>query len=150
MDTDLIADIVQAFIDGSSIDVNVKYKDDATYANTLTDGQGNSYAYNLTANFSTKNSGVEFLCYFGGHTHWDAIWKHDEYTEQMQVTSMAQGFQELYSSDIPKDFAKILGYGGNSVLSVAVNLSDSAISLVKIGNQRTVDGRLRDFEVIEL
>ena len=150
MDTDIFAEIINAFNNGTALNINVKYKGDASYANTLVDGEGNSYAYNLTADFSQKNSGVKFLCYFGGHTHWDAIWIHPTYTTQIQITSMEQGFQELIASDIPKDSNRIGKGGGDSILVVGIDGTNNQISLTKVGNKRTIDGRNRDFEVINL
>ena len=150
MQTDIFAEIVNAFNLGAVLNLNVTYKGDANYANVLTDGQGNRYAYNVSADFSQKNSGTKFLCYFGGHTHWDAIWKHPTFVNQVQVTSTEQGFQELYASDIPKNKAANGGFGYNSILCASVDAVNDSISLCKVGNKRTVDGRLRDFEVLAL
>jgi len=146
METDFFADAIDAFVNGCNYSANIVMSGDASYYNT--EG-GGTYAYSVSADFSQKNSGVGFYCFLGGHVHTDVVWKHSTYTYQYQVTSMATGFKEIGIADIRKIDSIEDGSGRDSILSVSLNTRPSkSITLKKIGNMRTVDGRLRDFEIL--
>lgn len=72
--TELIAQIVQAFIDRQSINVSVEQT--GGVVTTLT----------AHANFSDVAEGAEFICYCSGHTHQDIVNFLRDYPKQLELT----------------------------------------------------------------
>lgn len=71
---ELIAQIVQAFIDRQSINVSVEQ----------TGGVVTTLFAN--ANFSDVAEGAEFICYCSGHTHQDIVNFLRDYPKQLELT----------------------------------------------------------------
>ena len=146
MQTDFIRNAVVAFIKGDNYNEDVIMKGDAAYLNKLerepsSENDGYSYAYNVSKDFSTKNSGVTFLGFIGGHTHKDYVWKDaTENIYQVSPCCSSSNVNQQKNSDIsctPEDAS----------LTV-VSLTSSRIAMAKIGANVTIDGKLRDYEVI--
>lgn len=72
--TAFFADIVQAFMDKSSINYTIQ-QSAASYQNTL----------NVVANFANTNSNVEFICYISGHVHADNITHLESHPKQLEL-----------------------------------------------------------------
>ena len=120
METDLISEIVNAFVKKTQLSLKVIMKSaywdkaDASYMNIL-GGIGEKYAYQIEADFSHIQN-CYFACYVGGHSHKDLVFKHDTYESQ---------------------------YGINPVCAK----TDSAN---RLGNQWSVNGKHRDIEIINI
>ncbi len=149
MTTDFIANAVNAFVNGSNYSENVVMNGEAAYLNT--EG-GGTYAYSVQKDFSTKNSGVNFLCYVGGHCHRDLIFKHDTYMQyEISPICAVTDFGNNYGNDIKREVASVFGnnFGIDSLTCISFD-SDKKVRLVKIGSNLTIDMYKRDFELIDL
>lgn len=146
MQTDFIRNAVVAFVNGDNYNEDVIMKGDAAYLNSLDrepsgTHDGYSYAYNASKDFSTKNSGVTFLGFVGGHTHIDYVWKDaTENIYQVSPCCSSSNFNQQKGNDIS-------GTPEDASLTVA-SLTSSRIAMAKIGANVTIDGKLRDYEVI--
>ena len=150
MQTDFVRNAVIAFIKGENYSENVIMKGDAAYLNTLAiepsaSDDGYSYAYNVSKNFAVKNSGVAFFGFVGGHTHRDFVWKDAE-KNVYQVTPCCATVQ--IDSSRNNDLARTLDDGPAYDSLTAVSFTASRIALAKIGVDVTIDGKARDYEVI--
>ncbi|MBR4967714.1 MAG: metallophosphoesterase [Bacteroidaceae bacterium] len=156
MVTDFIANAIEAFNNGSNYTEKVVFNGSSIFLNTQTDGDGNAYSYEVSKDFSAKQSGAKFLCYIGGHTHMDIIWKHNTYNQyQVSVATCNMSYAQCYKSDIKRN-----SLGGNrttdgdvsrdSFTAVSFDNDNSAVRLVKIGGTVTMDMELRDFEKLSL
>lgn len=142
METDFVRDAVAAFIAGSSYSANVAFKGKAAYMNTA---GGNTYAYSVAKDFSTKNSGVKFLAFIGGHAHRDFIWKDDvENIYQIAPNCAFSYGDNAKFSDIRRTDSDGLAFDSLTVASFA----DGRIGLVKIGVNVTDRGTKRDYMVL--
>lgn len=140
MNTDFIADAVEAFINGTNFNEVVYY--------TV---NGVIYSYTVAKNFTQKGSGTKFLCYLGGHSHKDLIWKHNTYNRQWMVApvcSNAEGYHQCPPADIRR--ANVDGIDYDSLTAIAFNTDDRAVSLTKLGVNVTEEMTLRDVEKIKL
>lgn len=138
MSTDFIADAVHAFM-----------TKDASYSQVVTMKNGTTYS--VSKDFSSVASGVKFLCYIGGHSHRDLIWRHSVYTEQWQVSPVcanSTNYAQYTGADIRRTTQD--GYAKDSVTCVAFNVADREIRLSKLGVNITEDMTYRDFEKIGL
>ena len=150
MENDFFADVVNAYVNGTTYADYIAFKNSASYRNTLINSEGKPYAYYLSADFSAKASNTKFLCFIGGHVHRDFVWNHSTYKYQWQVTPVcaATAYHQSPSSDIRRSNDDGLDY--DSVTSISFNATNQAISLVKIGADITENMEYRDFEKIEL
>lgn len=148
METDFIANAVDAFVRGVSYNEKIVYKGNASYRNTRNDGSKN-YVYEVSKDFSEKNSNVKFLFYVGGHVHNDLIWKHNTYN-QYQVTPIcaATAYHLSPNSDIRRsNINDSVDYDSITVVSAD---SSRKMRLVKLGVDTTADMEKRDVEMIDL
>ena len=144
METDFIADAINAFVNGVYYSTNVIMKGEASYLNT----QG-GYAYSVSKDFSQKNLGVKFLCYLGGHCHRDLIFKHDSYLQyQISPICATTQWQNNANNDIKRTDED--GYGKDCLTIVSFAKDSESVKLVKIGVDVTTDMTVRDQEVIKL
>ena len=149
METDFIADAINAFVGGASYNANVVMKGDASYLNTQ---GGGTYAYNVSKDFSAKNTGVKFICYLGGHSHRDLIWKHNTYTQyQISPICATTHAGNNYGNDIKREVSESFGdgFGVDSLTAISFDTSQK-VRLVKIGSDVTTEMTLRDQELIDL
>lgn len=143
MATDFVRDAVAAFIAGSSYSANVVFKGKAAYMNIA---GGNTYAYSVAKDFSTKNSGVKFLGFIGGHAHRDFIWKDDSENIYQIAPNCAFSYGDNAKfSDIRRTDSDGLAFDSLTVASFA----NGRIGLVKIGVNVTDRGTKRDYMVLD-
>lgn len=148
MQTDFIAEAVNAFISGSIYTPKVVMKGDAAYMNVLNDGEIN-YAYQVSKDFSTKNIGVKFMCYLFGHIHYDAIFRHKVYNQLGMASLCATtDWANSESSDIRRNNKDSISYDSLNVVSF--DCLNNKVRLVKLGANVTDNMVARDYEMISL
>lgn len=152
METDLISEIVNAFIKKIQLSLKVVmksanwYKADASYMNILGD-TGEKYAYQIEADFSHIQN-CYFACYVGGHSHKDLVFKHDTYESQYGINPVCASTDSgnRGQADIVNINVDSLNYDALTCLSV----SKGRIALSRLGNQLSVNGKHRDIEIINI
>ena len=152
METDLISEIVNAFIKKIQLPLKVVmksanwYKADASYMNILGD-TGEKYAYQIEADFSHIQN-CYFACYVGGHSHKDLVFKHDTYESQYGINPVCASTDSgnRGQADIVNINVDSLNYDALTCISV----SKGRIALSRLGNQLSVNGKHRDIEIINI
>lgn len=152
METDLISEIVNAFIKKIQLSLKVVmksanwYKADASYMNILGD-TGEKYAYQIEADFSHIQN-CYFACYVGGHSHKDLVFKHDTYESQYGINPVCASTNSgnRGQADIVNINVDSLNYDALTCISV----SKGRIALSRLGNQLSVNGKHRDIEIINI
>ena len=150
METDLISEIVNAYIKKIQLSLKVVmksanwYKADASYMNILGD-IGEKYAYQIEADFSHIQN-CYFACYVGGHSHKDLVFKHDTYESQYGINPVCASTDSgnRGQADIVNINVDSLNYDALTCISV----SKGRIALSRLGNQLSVNGKHRDIEII--
>ena len=130
---DVFADIVNAYVNG------------ATYNETIT-FSNRTDSYVVSYDFSSKQSDTSFYGYIGGHRHADIVWRHQTYINQYQVSptcGIGTG-PNTNICDISRTTEFDVSYDSLTVASFA----KKRIALVKLGNNVTYDGYVRDYDVI--
>lgn len=132
--TDLIADIVQAFMDGEAID------------RTYTQTQGVVTTLTVQADFSAKNAGAEFVCYLDGHTHADGVSFLKDYPRQLELNIGADNFHYQHYADTfnqqGTQHQDLMNY-------VSVNRNFGYVYLLRIGNDFSARASRRDYTAID-
>lgn len=146
---DFFAEAIDAFVNGTTYSPKIVFKSAAAYRNVLNDGSID-YAYQVSKDFSSKNTGVQFMCYLGGHTHKDLIWRHPTYQYQWQVNPICAtvGWHQSPRGDIRRSASDGLDY--DSITTVSFDTDTKILRLVKIGVDVTDEMEYRDFEKIYL
>ena len=152
METDLISEIVNAFIKKIQLSLKVVmksanwYKADASYMNILGD-TGEKYAYQIEADFSHIQN-CYFACYVGGHSHKDLVFKHDTYESQYGINPVCASTDSgnRGQADIVNINVDSMNYDALTCISV----SKGRIALSRLGNQLSVNGKHRDIEIINI
>lgn len=137
----IVADLVEAFRNGTNFSQLVEYTGGASYMESFT----------LTADFTQKNTGAKFMCYIGGHLHKDYVFKHNTYrqyciTPICGITTYTQ--QASNGFDIIRSTYDGPAYDCVTVLSA--NVEDNTITLVKLGVDMTYYGRFRKYMVLNI
>ena len=152
METDLISEIVNAFTKKTQLSLKVVMKSanwdkaDASYMNIL-GNIGEKYAYQIEADFSNIQN-CYFACYVGGHSHKDLVFKHDTYESQYGINPVCAitDSANRAGSDIVNTNVNSLNYDALTCISI----SKGRIALARLGNQLSVNGKHRDFEIINI
>lgn len=151
MSTDLLPEIVDAFINKSAKQIHVKMKSgdwhdsDASYLNTITGSDGEKYAYDLDVDFTNRND-CYFAGYVGGHAHDDLIYKHDSYKGQYSVNPVC-----AITEQANRRHADIIDVRKDSLCYDALtcfSCSKGRIALSRLGNILSINGKHRDIEII--
>lgn len=140
METDFIAESLNAFIEGSSLNLNIVTRGDCEYLN-----EDRGYYYNVNKTFNKKGKLYGIL---GGHVHKDLIWKHKIYSKLVQITPICantNNADQYFGADIYRDNSN---YGDFVDSLTCISFNENRIALVKIGNDTTFDGYKRDFEIL--
>ena len=126
-DNEIVPDIVNAWINGTSISKTYAPKSEYSTCPTLT----------ANANFSTRGTGV-FVGHIIGHTHKDAVCKSSKYSDQNIITfcSTATDKWQNFCSDLPRDESTGTQ---DAITSMSVDTSARNIHLVRIGSNITFD-----------
>lgn len=117
------------------------------YLNTETDENG-KYAYKLNLDFSSrKNVNAYFVNYIAGHEHNDSIEQSVDYPSQNAIIVTTPNPSYRFMSDI----ADINDPNSQAYDSLTLySCNKDRIALVKYGNDITINGIKRDFEIIKL
>ena len=151
MSTDLLPEIMDAFINKSTKQIHVKmksgdwHKADASYLNTIIDSNGEKYAYDLDVDFTDRND-CYFAGYVGGHVHDDLIYKHDSYKGQYSVNPVC-----AITEQANRRHADIIDVRKDSLCYDALtcfSCSKGRIALSRLGNTLSINGKHRDIEII--
>jgi len=141
MEEDFFADAVDAFMRGVAYSETVHH----------TGVEGPDYNYTVSANFANKNSGVQFLCYLGGHSHKDLVWRHDTYGSQWMIApicSNANSAIQCPTADVRRN--NVDGPDYDCLTAIAFNTGARTLSLVRLGVDVTEDMEPRDYEKLKL
>ena len=154
LETDIIQDILKAFNEKQNFSENVKFKDvsgnngKAAYLNIKTDSDGGKYAYTIACDFS-KSSNAQFLCFIGGHIHWDTIYKDENYgfnsihcigACNREGGASQGGVAVAATSNYDSEYAfNVIGFGKPNTPNM------KEIRIVRIGNEITNTGKVFDF-----
>ena len=151
MYTDLLPEIMDAFINKSAKQIHVKmqsagwHKADASYLNTINGSNGEKYAYDLDVDFTERNN-CYFAGYIGGHVHDDLIYKHDSYKGQYSVNPVC-----AITEQANRRHADIIDVREDSLCYDALtcfSCSKGRIALSRLGNTLSINGKHRDIEII--
>lgn len=132
--TTFFADIVQAFIDKTTISKTIQQS-----AGTITG------SVTINADFTTT-SGREFICYVTGHTHADGINFLKDYPEQLDLNincdnTFYQHYSDLYLAE---------GTMYEDAINVySIDRNRGVIHVVRIGGEYSADGDRRDILTIK-
>ena len=132
--TELISQIVQAFIDRQSINVSVKQTGGVVttlYAN---------------ADFSAVAEGAEFICYCSGHTHQDVVTFLRDYPKQLELTIGCNNVHYTEGSDMLQEEG-----GKSEVLMNVYNIDRNRgyVYIVRIGADFSNTAQNRSFTAIK-
>ena len=127
--TELIAQIVQAFIDRT------------VFSTTIQQTGGIVTTLNIVADFSNLASS-EFICYCSGHTHLDMITKLKNYPKQIELNIGANNTHYTNGSDIYQN-----GEGVTELLTnvYSIDRNRGYIYVVRLGANFSNTAQLRDF-----
>ena len=140
MTNDFFADAINAFVNGSNFSTTCA----SIYPTEM-------LSYSVSKNFASKNAGVSFHSFVGGHVHQDCVWKHQIYN-QYQVTPICTNshtWQQCPNADIRRVSSFINNDIAADCLTV-ISYGLGRLGLVKIGVNFTENGERRDFEVIDI
>ena len=140
-----ISTIVDAFISGTSIT--------GSYTQEINDTENPSTTVEVTVNYSadftSKNTGAEFIAYINGHTHYDMIGYLSDTTNtqlSLNITHGAGGQYYNSQDDIPR------GNGRGSVQDAfnlyAIDRTAGKVIVCRIGSNKTYD--LTDRKIMEI
>lgn len=142
MATDLIGNALVAFSSGANYSENIIMKGEASYLNTQ---GGGTFAYSVSKDFSSKNSGTFVLGLLGGHSHKDLVWGKGNLVQVTPICATTN-IGNATSGDIRRSETDGLTKDSLTIVSFAHH----RIGLTKIGVNVTESGDARDFEVISV
>ena len=145
MATDFIAEALQAFVDGTSYSPKVVMSGLASYMNTQSSG-GVSYAYEVSKDFSQKNTGVHLLGSIAGHRHKDVVYKLGN-IYQVDAICATTVIPSTVNSDIRRARGTTIDIARDCL--TVVSMSQGRIGLAKLGVNVTENGTPRDYQVID-
>jgi len=167
MSTDILSEIVNAFINKQDVSLKVVMSDGirwhgggASYLNTVHDD--GTYCYKIDVEFSNRvNNDAYFGCYIGGHVHKDMVFKHNSYNNQFSINPICanNAAAMVANADVARPYSTDgLSYDALTTVSVSGNLTGDStprtanirIALARLGNDRTIQGTTRDYEVINV
>jgi hypothetical protein len=102
------------------------------------------YAYEVSKDFSAKNSGVYLIGLLGGHCHRDIIWKDEDIYQVSSNCAIVDAANDR-NGDIRRTRTDELSADSLTVVSMA----NGRFGLVKLGVNVTERGTFRDYEVID-
>ena len=154
MNVAIVPKIVDAWIKKKSISERVvainrsgANEGNIEYLNTETDSEG-KYAYMLNLDFSDRiNNNAYFINYIAGHEHNDSIEQSVDYSSQKAIIVTTPNPPYRWMSDTATvDEPNSQAYDSLTIYSC----NKDRIALVKYGNDITINGIKRDFEIIKL
>lgn len=133
VDKNMIPDIVQAFIDGTTIN--------KTYPQT----KGVITDLVVNVDFSTKNAGAEFVCYLNGHTHADGLSFLKDYPKQLEINGNCDNYHYQHYSDI---YNQVDTLHQDAINYISIDRNRGCVYILRIGNDFTAFAGRRDFTAI--
>lgn len=133
VDKNMIPDIIQAFIDGTTIN------------KTYTQTKGVIVNLVVNADFGKKNSGAEFICYLNGHTHADGVSFLQDYPAQLEINGNADNYHYQHYSDI---YNQVNTLHQDAINYISVDRNRGYVYILRIGNDFTAFTGRRDFTAI--
>lgn len=126
---------------------NIPNDGNPEYLNTETDSDG-KYAYKLNLDFSDRiNNNAYFINYIAAHEHNDSIEQSVDYPSQKAIIVTTPNPPYRWMSDIATvDDPNCQAYDSLTIYSC----NKDRIALVKYGDDITINGIKRDFEIIKL
>ena len=143
MATNFIKNALAAFKAVSSYNEKVVMAGSAAYLNVLNDGSID-YAYAVSKDFSSLNTGVHLLGLIGGHAHRDLIWQDGDIYQISPNCARVDGANDR-NGDVRRTWTDDVASDSLTVVSMA----EGRIGLVKIGVNVTERGTFRDYEVLD-
>lgn len=128
----LYADIIQAFIERKTINYTIEQNAGGTeYNNTLI----------VTANFTTVDNSIEFICHCSGHIHADGISRIATHPKQLELSIHSDSL----TTNPRGDLKLIEGSPFQDVINVYnIDRNQGIISVLRIGANYSADGDRRD------
>lgn len=154
MNMAIVPKIVDAWIKKKSVSErvvatyrNIPNDGNPEYLNTETDSDG-KYAYKLNLDFSDRiNNNAYFINYIAAHEHNDSIEQSVDYPSQKAIIVTTPNPPYRWMSDIATvDDPNCQAYDSLTIYSC----NKDRIALVKYGDDITINGIKRDFEIIKL
>ena len=154
MNMAIVPKIVDAWIKKKSVSErvvatyrNIPNDGNPEYLNTETDSDG-KYAYKLNLDFSNRiNNNAYFINYIAAHEHNDSIEQSVDYPSQKDIIVTTPNPPYRWMSDIATvDDPNCQAYDSLTIYSC----NKDRIALVKYGDDITINGIKRDFEIIKL
>lgn len=130
MSGDPVPDIVDAWINGTSISQTYNY----AYDNPPT-------ALSVSADFTSRGEG-EFITYLGGHWHMDVLGYPTSYTNQMDYHVPAAGLSAATQGDLPRKSGTL---SEDSFCVLGVDREKKTVKVFHIGAYRTKDAIDRQY-----
>ena len=131
-----ISTIVDAFISGTSITGSYTQ----TIKDTVNPSTNVDVTVNYSADFTSKNTGAEFIAYINGHTHYDMVGYLSDTTNtqlSLNITHGAGGQYYNTQDDIPR------GNGRGSVQDAfnlyVIDRTAGKVIVCRIGSNKTYD-----------
>ena len=140
--------LADAFNSGSDGTLRVKGDGTFEYMNTLSE-EGESYAFDVTYNFSQKNSGTRFMCFLAGHTHVDCVFVNQFNQYCVTPTYTTATTRQSDVNDVPRS-TDINNIAYDALTVVAFDTVHNCLVLTRVGTTATTDGYLRDVDRIDL
>jgi len=136
-DPDLIPDIVNAWINGTTLSGTYAFTGEASYKTSIS----------VSANFTARGAGI-FICYMAGHAHTDITGNVTGYTGQKQIVltcATSDASRNKYG-----DLQRQVGQRSEDAINVvSFDTWNRQIKIIRIGAQITFDMRKRDFIAID-
>ena len=154
MNVAIVPKIVDAWIKKKSISERIVASNrsganegNIEYLNTETDSDG-KYAYMLNLDFSDRiNNNAYFINYIAGHEHNDSIEQSVDYPSQKAIIVTTPNPPYRWMSDT----ATVEDQNSQAYDSLTIySCNKDRIALTKYGNDITINGIKRDFEIIKL
>ena len=134
---ELVADIINAWINGTSI--TKTYAPLSTYSICPT--------LSVNVDFSSRGTG-NFVCHLIGHLHVDLIAKSSVYKNQNIVAFTTTNGGEYQNSinDLPRDSATGTD---NAITSLSIDTTKKKIHIVRVGSDTTFDMKKREYLTLD-
>lgn len=110
----------------------------------------NAFVNDYTLNYSFAGMGAKIFCFLNGHTGRDFIWQSSDknYISVNPISSNANRYLSFAGGDVRKSATD--GYAYDCLTVASFHSDENSVSLVRLGTDSTDDGKLRDYEEIDI
>lgn len=130
MDGDPVPDIVNAWINGTTLSQTYSY----TYENPPDD-------LSVSADFTSRGTG-EFITYLGGHWHMNVLGHPTPYTDQMDCHVPACGLSAATQGDMPRRAGTV---SEDSFCAIGIDRDSKTVKIFQVGAHYTKDAVDRQY-----